>query len=91
MQKTGKYYWLTIISTMVTVIGSTIIFLSSGLLFDSILGIMIGITISCLGGGVVRVLFRRQQYYSFKCLPREEIIDLSSLFNEAVLIPGSSR
>ena len=53
MQKTGRYYWFTIISTCITVIGSTIIFLCSGPLVDSTWGILAGITISCFGGGAV--------------------------------------
>jgi hypothetical protein len=60
MQKTGKYYWLTIISAIVAIIGSTAITLCSGLLFDSTLGIVIGMTISCIGGGAVRVFSRSE-------------------------------
>ncbi|KAE9379232.1 MFS multidrug transporter [Stipitochalara longipes BDJ] len=53
MQKTGKYYWLTTASTCVTVVGSTIIFLCSGPLFNSTWGMLFGVTISCFGGGAV--------------------------------------
>lgn len=53
MQKTGKYYWLTIISTVIGVVGSIIIFLCSGRVFDFSRGIVIGMSISSFGGGVV--------------------------------------
>ncbi len=53
MQKTGKYYWLTIFSSVTAVIGSTVIFLLSGLVFDSTWGIVVGMAVASFGGGVV--------------------------------------
>ncbi len=53
MQKTGKYYWLTIISSVTAVVGSTIIFLLSGLVLDSTWGIVVGMAVASFGGGVV--------------------------------------
>ena len=53
MQKTGKYYRLTIISSIIAVVGSTIIFLSSGRVLDSTWGIVIGMAVASFGGGVV--------------------------------------
>ncbi len=53
MQKTGKYYWLTVNSAMIAVLGSTIIFLCSGFVFQFSWGIVIGTSISSFGGGAV--------------------------------------
>lgn len=53
MQKTGKYYWLTVISSIITVFGSTIIFLLSGLVLESTWGIVVGMAVASFGGGVV--------------------------------------
>jgi len=52
MQKTGKYYWLTVIATIITVIGGTIIVLCSGLVFDIPWGIIAGMCIATGGGGI---------------------------------------
>jgi hypothetical protein len=51
MQKTGKYYWLTISTLIAGLIGNMIIFLSSGLVFDFPLGLIIGLCIYAFGGG----------------------------------------
>ena len=53
MQKTGKYYWLTVISSIIAVFGSTIIFLLSGLVLESTWGIVVGMAVASFGGGVV--------------------------------------
>ena len=51
MQKTGKYYWLTIVSTIIGLVGSAMIFLCSGRIFGSSWGIVIAMAISSFGGG----------------------------------------
>lgn len=51
MQKTGKYYWLTIYSIILCLSGVIIIFLCSGLVFDFPLGLIIGLCFSAFGGG----------------------------------------
>jgi hypothetical protein len=51
MQKTGKYYWLTIVSTIIGLVGSAMIFLCSGRIFDFSWGIVIAMAISSFGGG----------------------------------------
>lgn len=51
MQKTGRFYWLTVASYVGTVSGFIVIFLSSGVLIDSIIGIMLGMCISGFGTG----------------------------------------
>jgi hypothetical protein len=51
MQKTGKYYWLTVYCLVLFLIGSIIIFLCSGLVFDSPLGLILGLCCVAFGGG----------------------------------------
>ena len=51
MQKTGKYYWLTIWCLVLCLIGTTIIFLCSGLVFDSPVGLLVGYCLAAFGGG----------------------------------------
>jgi len=53
MQKTGKYYWLSFICLGLSFIGSIIILLCSGLLFDYSWGIIIGMGFCAFGGGAV--------------------------------------
>jgi MFS family permease len=52
IQRTGKYYWLTIISLCISVTGSVIILVSSSVL-DSIWGLISGLCIMSFGGGSV--------------------------------------
>jgi hypothetical protein len=51
MQKTGKYYWLTITSLILSVMGIVTIFLCSGLVFDSHVGILVGFCCCAFGIG----------------------------------------
>lgn len=51
MQKTGKYYWLTVCSLGISVLGALVIFSCSGLLFNSSWGITFGAGLSAFGGG----------------------------------------
>lgn len=51
MQKTEKYYWLTITSLIMSVFGSIGIFLCSGLIASSSLGVLIGLSLVGSGGG----------------------------------------
>ncbi|KFZ01292.1 hypothetical protein V500_00807, partial [Pseudogymnoascus sp. VKM F-4518 (FW-2643)] len=52
MQKTGKYYWLTISGYIMMVMGVTSIFLCSGVLVTSTLGTLIAFCPTGLGGGI---------------------------------------
>lgn len=51
MQKTGKYYWLTIFSYAGLVAGMVVIFLCSGVLVSSTLGMILGMCINGFGNG----------------------------------------
>jgi hypothetical protein len=51
MQRTGKYYWLTISCLVISIFGSVTIFLCSGLVASSSLGIVIGLGFVAFGGG----------------------------------------
>jgi hypothetical protein len=51
MQRTGKYYWLTIACFISSIFGSIIIFLCSGLVISSSWGIIIGLGFCAFGGG----------------------------------------
>lgn len=51
MQRTGKYYWLTISCLILCLAGCVIIFLCSGLVFDFPLGLIIGLCFAAFGGG----------------------------------------
>ncbi|RDL40614.1 MFS general substrate transporter [Venustampulla echinocandica] len=53
MQKTGKYYALTIFCVVISLIGTTIIFICSGPLFNFSWGLIIGLSISAFGSGAV--------------------------------------
>jgi hypothetical protein len=52
MQRTGKYYTMTIIAYSLLFVGTTIIVACTGLLVNSTLGIIIGLAISGFGGGI---------------------------------------
>jgi MFS family permease len=51
MQKTGKYYWLTISCIAVSILGTVTLFFCSGLVFDSSWGVTIGLCLGAFGGG----------------------------------------
>jgi predicted MFS family arabinose efflux permease len=51
MQKTGKYYWLTVCCFVVSMMGSIIIFLFSGIVFDSSWVLIVGMGFVAFGGG----------------------------------------
>lgn len=51
MQKTGKYYWLTVAAYMCLTVGMIIVTLSSGLLIHSPVLIIIGLCFNGLGNG----------------------------------------
>jgi predicted MFS family arabinose efflux permease len=51
MQKTGNYYWLTACSLVLSIIGSVVVFLCSGIVFDSGWAIVAGMGIVAFGGG----------------------------------------
>jgi len=52
MQKTGKFYWLTILSYLGLVAGMTTIFLCSGVVVNSTLGIELGMCLAGFGNGI---------------------------------------
>jgi MFS family permease len=52
MQKTGKYYWITVIAYIMLPLGSIVIFLFSGIIANSTIAIVIGLVICGLGGGM---------------------------------------
>ncbi|KAH8658662.1 putative MFS multidrug transporter [Tricladium varicosporioides] len=51
MQKTGKYYRLTIICFVIALIGTGVIFLCSGPVFDTAWGMIGGLSFCAFGGG----------------------------------------
>jgi hypothetical protein len=51
MQRTGKYYWLTISMLLLLLVGTIVIVLSSGTVFDSPIGLIIGVCLNAFGGG----------------------------------------
>lgn len=51
MQKTGKYYWLTIWTLVLCLSGVIIIFLCSGIIFNWPPGLIIGLCLNAFGGG----------------------------------------
>lgn len=57
MQRTGKYYWLTVYSLCISVLGALVIFSCSGLLFSSSWGITLGSGLSAFGGGSGKCTF----------------------------------
>lgn len=52
MQKTGRYFWLTVIAYAGLVLGMVTIFLCSGMVFDSTAGIIVGMCFCGFGNGV---------------------------------------
>lgn len=52
MQKTGKYYWITIMAYAFLLAGGVLVLLFSGLLFNSTVGIITGLVFSGFGGGM---------------------------------------
>jgi len=52
MQKTGKYYWITIVAYMALAGGMTGIFLFSGIVIDSTIGIIVCMCINGFGNGI---------------------------------------
>ncbi len=52
MQKTGKYYRLTIYALCLCVLGVVTVFLCSGVLISRSWGIVVGQSIACFGGGI---------------------------------------
>ncbi|KAK5113672.1 hypothetical protein LTR62_003299 [Meristemomyces frigidus] len=52
MKRTGKYYWLTVLSYAALVVGTTGIFLCSGILVSSTPGILISLALGAFGNGV---------------------------------------
>jgi len=52
MQKTGKYYALTVLSYSVMLIGNFIICSTTGLIVNSLIGNYVGLAVSSLGNGV---------------------------------------
>jgi hypothetical protein len=52
MQKTGKYYWLTIFAYSVLFLGTVPILLCSGVVLSSTKGIIVGLCMQGLGGGI---------------------------------------
>lgn len=51
MQKTGKYYWLTLVAYCLMFIGQSGTLLFSGVIVNSQVGIMVSLTVAALGGG----------------------------------------
>ncbi|EME48445.1 hypothetical protein DOTSEDRAFT_67478 [Dothistroma septosporum NZE10] len=51
MRRTGHYYWLTIISYIGLLMGTLLIFLTSGLLVNSTIAIILGMCIAGFGNG----------------------------------------
>ncbi|TGZ81703.1 MFS general substrate transporter [Ascodesmis nigricans] len=52
MQKTGKYYWLTVCSYILMLGGGTLVMCSTGTVTNSFLGSEIGIVFSSFGNGI---------------------------------------
>ena len=57
MQRTGKFYWLTVIAYTNLVIGMTFVFLFSGFVVNSTPGIIVGMCICGFSNGMCFVLF----------------------------------
>jgi MFS family permease len=89
MQKTGKYYWITIICSVIAVIGSTIIFLCSGIVLASSWGIVIGMTISAFGGGLVSAFsWRKKSHFKYlaSCIYCPDMSYLMTTWNHYVAL-----
>lgn len=52
MQKTGRFYWLTVIAYTCLVLGMTTIFLCSGIVIDSTVGIILGMCVNGFSNGI---------------------------------------
>ncbi|KAK5676462.1 hypothetical protein LTS10_010762 [Elasticomyces elasticus] len=52
MKRTGKFYWLTIISYSALAVGTTGVFLFTGIVTNSTIGIVLSMTLGAFGGGV---------------------------------------
>jgi Major Facilitator Superfamily len=52
MQKTGKYYWITVMAYFLLICGSMAVFLFSGIVVNSTVGIITGLTLCGFGGGM---------------------------------------
>ncbi|KAF2755071.1 MFS general substrate transporter [Pseudovirgaria hyperparasitica] len=52
MQRTGKYYWLTVMCYTNLTIGMSVVLLCSGILFNSVPGIMVGMCICAFSNGI---------------------------------------
>ncbi|TVY27763.1 Vacuolar membrane amino acid uptake transporter [Lachnellula hyalina] len=55
MQKTGHYFWLTVCSFAISIAGSVVVFLCSGILFTSGWAMVAGMGITAFGAGSVVV------------------------------------
>ncbi|KAI5821460.1 major facilitator superfamily domain-containing protein [Pyronema omphalodes] len=51
MQKTGKFYWLTVAAYVLMVIGASIVLISTSF-YDSTLGACFGVAVSAVGNGI---------------------------------------
>uniref|UniRef100_A0A8H8CH73 Major facilitator superfamily (MFS) profile domain-containing protein n=2 Tax=Psilocybe cubensis TaxID=181762 RepID=A0A8H8CH73_PSICU len=51
MQSTGKFYTITVLSSLMLWIGTIVVCLTSGLIISSMVGIIIGLVITSLGNG----------------------------------------
>ena len=52
MQRSGKYYWITVLCYFMLVAGTVLVLLFSGIIVDSILGMIVGLVISGFGNGI---------------------------------------
>ncbi|GAB7358567.1 hypothetical protein MBLNU230_g2628t1 [Neophaeotheca triangularis] len=52
MQKTGRFYWITVAAYTALTAGMTVIFLCSGILTTSIIGIILGMCLDGFGNGI---------------------------------------
>ena len=52
MQRTGRYYWLTVICYAILTLGMVVVTLTSGVLIDSLPLIMVGLSMAAFGNGV---------------------------------------
>lgn len=52
MQRTGRFYWLTVVAYTCLTLGMTVIFLCSGVLVDSTVGIILGMCINGFSNGI---------------------------------------
>lgn len=52
MQKTGRFYWITVLAYTGLTMGMTVIFLCSGIVTTSIVGIILGMCLDGFGNGI---------------------------------------